>query len=382
MPPGTLGLDRWARWLVMALDRHVLRQRWLTDIVVNRLGADLNAVGTGRHPALDSGRVPGEREWSFSFHGRGCLFQHDDGTELDVDFYEGSGEWIDPYFYERWLVTTRSASTLERPLLTASWRFDLAVLKRSGFLTGEHAFRFTEVGQTWARALRGAATALSDGPLDPWLAWIIEDPLLARQSCASPVVEHELERIREDRRHRLTVAIDDEREGPHALLALAELSRPAAAPVVRSVLTGSTHGPLVRAALGLVGRVTDPVDLSLFLTAARRFRAVDPLRNEACRQLMWWWGPVMGPELRAEVAQLLESDTSACAAESALMLALLDPTRGEQRLRKQLQSTIPVVRTDSAAALELLRVTSVNGFGALGLEEFVDLVIRWRLAPG
>ncbi|HVR18117.1 MAG TPA: hypothetical protein VMS65_00430, partial [Polyangiaceae bacterium] len=82
----------WELRLLLALSRHVERQRWVASVVDRHLKAstaEIGRSGSFAHPPGGTDRrVPGLPGWSYYFHGIGCCLTHDDGTELDVNFDE------------------------------------------------------------------------------------------------------------------------------------------------------------------------------------------------------------------------------------------------------------------------------------------------------
>src|SRR5687768_16984348 len=71
------GLNHWQLWTLICLARHSDRQKWLGYIIESRLNTDLSQIGVrgslGQPTQIaPRGQVPGEPEWIYSFHGRGC----------------------------------------------------------------------------------------------------------------------------------------------------------------------------------------------------------------------------------------------------------------------------------------------------------------------
>lgn len=79
-------------WLLLCLLRQLSRQRWLMQMVKERI--------TGRDVDEDEGNVPGYAGWRYSFHGIGCCFEGP-GEVIDVDFHDEEGASIDAYFFAR-----------------------------------------------------------------------------------------------------------------------------------------------------------------------------------------------------------------------------------------------------------------------------------------
>ncbi len=115
-------LSPWALWLLFALVRHVKRQRWVGEIASGRLAADLPAlsvVGSFAHPdGPQSGLVPDATDWEYYFHGRGCCVTNRiTGESIDVDFFDGSADWIDDFFFIRYLESLKRPEWVERRLI-------------------------------------------------------------------------------------------------------------------------------------------------------------------------------------------------------------------------------------------------------------------------
>jgi hypothetical protein len=112
----------WETWTLIGLVRHRERQFWVADIIRTRLrGApsDLATAGAFGHPegVPQSGPVPGMPEWEYYFHGRGCCLTHKvEGDEIDVDFWDDSAEYFDPFFFTKYLDSVRHPEPPERRL--------------------------------------------------------------------------------------------------------------------------------------------------------------------------------------------------------------------------------------------------------------------------
>ena len=119
--PGALP-SPWETWTLIGLVRHRERQLWVADIIRDRLRgipADLAAIGALGHPegVPQSGLVPGMPEWEYYFHGCGCCLTHKvEGDEIDVDFWDDSGEYFDTFFYTKYLESLRHPEAPEERL--------------------------------------------------------------------------------------------------------------------------------------------------------------------------------------------------------------------------------------------------------------------------
>lgn len=115
-------LSPWAVWLLFALVRQVERQRWVSSVIVSKLGADISALSLGgwlAHPNVPtSGLVPDLQSWEYELHGRGCrLTNRITGESIDVDFYDGSADWIDDYFFVEFLRSLKNPEPIEKRLI-------------------------------------------------------------------------------------------------------------------------------------------------------------------------------------------------------------------------------------------------------------------------
>ncbi|MFP2907490.1 DUF6896 domain-containing protein [Pyxidicoccus sp. 3LFB2] len=77
-------------WLLLCLIRQVSRQRWVMQMVKERIH--------GRDVDEEEGDVPGYAGWRYNFHGIGCCFEGP-GELIDVDFHDEEGASIDAYFF-------------------------------------------------------------------------------------------------------------------------------------------------------------------------------------------------------------------------------------------------------------------------------------------
>ncbi|MCA9091164.1 MAG: hypothetical protein KDA90_21305 [Planctomycetaceae bacterium] len=120
-PEQTL-LSPWANWLLLSLVRHVERQQWVGGIVETQLGVDMREMseaGALAHPPVPQvGLVPKLSAWEYVLHGRGCCLTHRiTGESIDVDFYDGSPDWIDDYFYLAYLHSLKKPEFIEQRLI-------------------------------------------------------------------------------------------------------------------------------------------------------------------------------------------------------------------------------------------------------------------------
>jgi len=146
-------------WAMIAFVQHERRQKWVGYIVESRLRGDgvaLAHLGAFAHTDDDESQesdVPDEPGWKYYFHGRGCCFVHDNGTEIDVDSADdGSSLEIDPFFYGHFLDSVAEPTVSERQLrhgnpYNEAWQVDLLHLSEQKCITVNHRFRLTNHGR-------------------------------------------------------------------------------------------------------------------------------------------------------------------------------------------------------------------------------------------
>ncbi|MEQ1566085.1 MAG: hypothetical protein ABMA64_10645 [Myxococcota bacterium] len=249
------------RWTLLGLARHRHRQLWVAEVLRTRLDTDLETLarcGTGGHPRNHPGHgeVPGLPDWTYSFHGRGCVLTHRHTAEaIDVDFLDDSGEDFDSWFYGRYLDSLGAPERPEAKVLSLHPSRDtlgltLRALGESGLLipstTGRAASRlhpgiiedeaslpaiaevdFPLAGAQralWLRNLlqRGetAAAVTAYAELDPpdlveVLDQVLTEPISGRTSAAFHVVcaRGDVARVQ-----RLLTRLDPKGEIPHPYL--------------------------------------------------------------------------------------------------------------------------------------------------------------------
>ncbi|WP_437729276.1 DUF6896 domain-containing protein [Sorangium sp. So ce861] len=366
--------DPWARWLLVALHRHIPRQRWVGRIVEQHLNGDLARLATdgALGAPIDrpqAGPVPGLEGWSYFFHGIGCCLTHDDGTAIDVDIDENGADSIDPWFYQSYLDSLPEPEGIEASLKGAGgteawWMADLRTLKALKLITGEHRVVLTASGQTLADALAPLLEELvrSESPLRrAWLAVLLGDFVRASDELASLAVPASIRAAAQahvsERISRLS--------GPYELgnaadlRALALLGRQHAEEAVLAQLNRSPLDGVTSVALDIIEDWSDPRFVEPLLDVAERaIGEVAPaphVRATACRLALQSAVEVaLSSGLRSRLATLLATTDGHAAGESAYMLALLDPDRGLKRLAEVLSSEIPWARQEAAAGLALL----------------------------
>jgi hypothetical protein len=408
LPVPALPVDRWARWLLVALHRHIERQRWVGEVVVQSLHLDLARLARGEHGERDHGQVPGLEGWSYLLHGIGCCLTQTSGLTLDVDFPGGLATVVDPGFYDDFLASQTAPERIERafsrhPSLRHAWRIDLEPLWAAGLLA-PRAYRLSlsEDGAAWAAVLAEAFEQL-EGAADPVqraaIAARLGDPLLALEVCQGLVplpngvapqgalLEKRCAALLDARAEWLRASLDAE----VAVEALGLLGRARAEAPLCDVLRTRPLDLTLRAAVDVVASWQDVTLSPLLLSVLERSIGLDgvapALRVLAAQRVMELQGPSLANSVRARLIAALDVDVvaQATAGEVGLLLSLLDGSLGFRRLSAALASEVPMARTDAAAALSILgqggSLTEEQRWAVPFLaERFERLLARWR--PG
>lgn len=361
LPPCDCAVDWSARSLLVALFRHLDRQQWVGE-VARGLSADLDKIGRFGwfgHPRERSGAATGWAGWRYDFHGAGCCLTHDDGTTLDVDFVEGSTEWIDPWFYERFLDSAPRLALIEKRLVTeapveGAWEADLDLLVAAGLLEGTHKRRLTTRGREVASLLSVVMhrIELSTTPLEQaWLALVADDSVLAEVVLPGDGFVHALATdCRRRRAEMLGTRLEVTPSGP-IVQALAVLGRHNAEAALLAFLSGGVAGPPLVHALKCVTAWGDVEHAVRLLAVAERAPTLADAatRVTAIHGTMVLAGGSASPVVRARLEACLANPGGPLEARAAFLLTLLNFDRGLRRIRDALESTIPWVRQESAA---------------------------------
>ncbi|TWU44765.1 hypothetical protein Poly51_58310 [Rubripirellula tenax] len=114
-----IGLSPWEGWLLLCLIRHRGRQQFVLENMQARLDGDpetMAKAGALGHPDRPRvGLVPGDTNWRYRFHGRGCCMTHRvTGEEIDVDFHDETADWIGRFFFVKYLDSLRRPTFVEK----------------------------------------------------------------------------------------------------------------------------------------------------------------------------------------------------------------------------------------------------------------------------
>lgn len=362
----------WARRLIVALEGHVHRQRWVAEVLRDDLHADPLAVASGgafEHPDPGRGQLPVRSGWSYAFHGIGCCVTHEDGTAIDVDFDEHGADAIDPYFYSKYLDSLQRPSGLEATLrrpkpLNEWWMAELDVLRELGWIEGEHRVHVTSLGTRWAAALRPAFDVITatQAPADQLRAAILIEDFPWAVELTAPPSSVELRRRADEwtavRASQLEAALGAGR-ARCALAALVVLDRERAVRSAEDILGHSSLDGLTSLALQVLLADGSGPEMALLLALATRARGTTPpaphLRTQAIAAILKRYRADSLPDdLRLQILRALEPEAHSGEGIAALLHSLVDPERGIARLGRCLRHAVPVARADAAAALALL----------------------------
>ncbi len=392
LPAPSLPVDRWGRWLLVALCRHVERQRWVGQVVDTSLRLGRTRLARGDHGEHPRGRVPGLDDWSYLLDGYGCELTHDSGATLVVDFPDGNDSLLDASFYELYLSSLKTPERVERafpmtPELRLGWRIDLGVLVAAGLLV-RHAPRFalTPDGLAWGQSLAAAFDEL-DRSADPVyrlaLALQLGDPVLAGEVAPVAFLAHRRDAAIDARVRWLEGRLDEE----GAVEALGMMGRALAEPVLLDTLERRAPDRGLASAVILVASWQEvalaPQLLAVLERAVGNEAAAPFVRVRAAAGVMEWLGPSLSPSVRERLISALDVPVDVTAGEVGLLLALLDEPRGRQRLIEALGSSTPMARMDAGAALAILghdaALAEADRWAVPFLtERFERLLARWR----
>ncbi len=383
--------------------RHERRQEWVRLIVESRLGgsgSELARKGSFGHPEGEPGRgeFPGEPQWEYYFHGRGCCFTHQDGTTLDVDFADdGSALDIDPYFYTHYLETVAKPGWCERKLrrpagFEDAWKFDLEQLELYRVISKEWRFRLTEEGRDIATSLESLTERLPEasGDVKTWIFCLLNDfdsavDVSVEKETLLTLREHQKAQ-RAGRAAMLAEAIgkrDDVSHAQSALQALGSMGESvsyelARASLFRTPVTGLNHaayGILKTWSGSRINRCFAQAFAKMTKHSSGWFRKYTPSESDRPRLglivslaeelLRRHDSSDLPVELRSSMVTALQRDCLACNDDAGFLLFLLDSDKGLEKFRRNLASTIPVVRSGSAVFLAMI-----------GGRQAIDMLIR------
>jgi hypothetical protein len=363
-----LAISPWQAWTLLGLIRHRPRQQFVHDVVIERLQGspvDLAIKGALAHPNFpQQGIVPGLPAWEYYFHGRGCCLTHrTSGEMIDVDFHDATSDWIDGYFFIRYLQSLKNPQFVEDRLLClhpsfGSIRIAIRELVELGLLEQEgesNIVRLAFDSDQLEDLLTKIEPQWSQAPTPRMLAAAVGDWMLVSQlggSEMAPRVEQRAEQCLTGRSRSLVREFRAHPDEPDLLNALADIKSPELDPLVREVLRRPPCGSSA-AALKIATSKNDP---AWVLEVRALLDRLNPNAETPSPQL--WLQAVeyllrLGipfPQLERQF-QLLESHVLGDAAVLALEYF---PPQAMGLIRRALRSPVPMNRLTIAAALAIL----------------------------
>jgi hypothetical protein len=362
----------WLVWPFLALLRHLPRQRRVGAIVRDRLPGgggflDDSASYSGHTERPRRGIVPGLPGFRYDFHGRGCRVT-DEATDetIDVDFYEGSSDYFDPYFVIEYLASLRHPEPIEARVIALHPRLETLTLAFDSLLAAgllvrhprHHVFRLADAALASIAAASALTERWNDAVARPWIAAALGDwPLVAELVPGDESLRQRARRTVAERVADLEISLEAPARGAHALLALAAVST---ADQLRCYLTTRLQAPPylhADTALDLIDEHLE-IDLRPELRALISRLSPEPdthLIARAARLLLDRGEPpaeVM-PVLRrcASAAEVPHSESNGCLADLAFIALEYAPEEALSLVRAALRASFPLAWGEAAAAL-------------------------------
>ncbi|WP_298867321.1 hypothetical protein [uncultured Gimesia sp.] len=128
-----LPISPWGLWTLCSLVKHRQRQEFVLECVRFKLDGDpvaIAAAGAFAHPPIKKhGLVPGDTDWKYNFHGRGCRLKNRiSGECIDVDFFDDTADWFDDYFYNIFLKSLKQPEIWEQRVIELHPSIDTVLL--------------------------------------------------------------------------------------------------------------------------------------------------------------------------------------------------------------------------------------------------------------
>lgn len=314
---------------------------------------------TERLSAVDDA---GDDQWEYYFHGRGCCLTHrQTGEAIDVDFYDDSCDWTDPYFFVWHLESLKAPAFVEERvkalhLSTSTVRLAIRRLKEDGLLeffeesSGVRVgFEHEEVAELLARIEDRWGSAEVRRSLGAALGnWGLVASLVEGEDAATVqrlAREHVAERAA-----ALEADFDagfDRAESLHALRALGSDRLDG---VLRRCLAGPPSGE-TSAALEVLAQIDpdwgDEVE-ALINRVNANGEIPQPYVWCACAEYLLRRGRPSG------IKRTLRRIESNCLGDAALLTLEFFPDIAVETFRRALRSKIPCNRITAAAALAIV----------------------------
>jgi hypothetical protein len=358
-------LTPWTLWLLMTLVRQVERQRWVSSIIVSELGVDMDAMsvaGALAHPPVaQSGLIPEHTDWEYYFHGRGCcLSNRITGESVDVDFYDGISDWIDDFFFVRFLESLKNPEpieqrliqlypTIETVVLGIDQLFDEGLLQRHA---DSKVFKPLDVFQDVAGDIEIINAALGTESKRELVANIFSDRFLNSESHSAPIAGlPAAPRCISERRRYLESKFAESQTERLALMALCDLV-PDSTEYLRQAISKSPSGT-TSAALDIVSRRSaedwsEPV-YDLMCRTDPSGDLPQPYTWTKCAEYLLSRGAHFD-EVRSQFSKVGERSLG----DAAILGLEFFPDLAVALFRRALRSNIPIDRITAAATLVIL----------------------------
>ncbi len=361
-------LPCWEIWTLLGLVRHRQRQEFVARTITSRLDANLEALakaGYMGHPDCPGhGVVPGLSDWSYNLHGRGCCLTHrGTGEAIDVDFYDSSSDWFDPFFFTCYLKSLQAPTFVEQRLIQLHPSFQTVLLaidrlRELGLLEpyeDRAAFRLAFGHNELNDSLRRVESTWKSEQTQWQVASALGDWILMEQISLDEGREGDIEvradACRQNRSRWLVERFRNEARKGEALRALAEVESPQLDAMIGEALDGAPDEAMV-AALEIIP------EASVGIWCLRLEALLDRIESNGsisapgihlkCCELLLKNGQSQG------MAERLLSQHSHSVGEAAIVALEHLPDVAIPLFRRALRSTVPWDRIVATAALAVL----------------------------
>lgn len=361
-------LSPWETWTLLFLVRHRGRQQFVADTIRYRLHGSLESLafkGAMGHPDCpQQGIVPGDPDWEYYFHGRGCCLTHRvSGEAIDVDFFDDTAAWFDSFFLVRHLESltfpsfvesrlTKLHPTLETVLIAYEWLYQVGLLEqhqersvlRLAFDHEALASILSDLEEQWEDAECRNLIAFACGD---WL--LLENEPLA--DSIRPIVSVRADSLRREHANRVVEVFHSSDQEREALWALRDLGTTILDGLLAEVLAAPISGT-TSAALGILESADngewDVRIESLMNRIDPNAESPAPHCWQKCAEILLRHGR------RSNIRERLVGIRSHVLGELAILAFEHFPDIAVELFRKALRSGIPCNRATAAAALAII----------------------------
>ena len=361
-------LSPWETWTLLCLVRHHARQEFVGQIVRDRLDAEaqaMAAVGALGHPDRpQQGVVPGMLDWEYFFHGRGCCVTHRvRGDAIDVDFYDSTTDWVDPWFFVRFLKSLKDPDFVEGRVVAlhptiSTVNLTIKQLLGAGYLKNRNessVFRLAFDHTDMLQHLNALESSWTDASVRMQMAAAVGDWFLVKGLADDQATRIEAEsNIASNRQARasyLAREFSRDSDQHEALHGLDDLESPMLAKLLNDALTGSPSGSM-SVALQIITKNGSTEWTRQLQSIIARVNPNDPIPAphvwlETARLLIG-----LGQANRVQKAiTRIESNTLG---EAAILALEYFPDIAIDLFRRALRSKIPMCRIEASAALAVI----------------------------